>query len=169
MSTAKKRKKKRSFRFMVVVDQRRSRRPKWERSVWQLTHALLKICTSTLTFDSPGVFGIHPGCWFSVIDFNCALEFLSFLIIIRMQNAAHLKNNKGGGLPCHPPPSTLQTFFILKNDFSSCGSKSRSVCTDGTGRLTECICRANCLFECRLWIHLHSQCKSGYTMLHYLF
>lgn len=169
MSTAKKRKKKRSFRFMVAVDQRRSRRPKWARTVWQLTHALLKIYTSTLTFGSPGVFGIHPCCWFSVIDFNCALEFLSFMIIIRMQNAAHVSSTskeQWNNVFNMKHPSKM---FHIENDLNECASKSRSVCTDGAGRLREHICRVNCLFECRLWIHLHSQCKSGYTMLHYLF
>lgn len=164
-STAKKRKKERSFRFMMAVDQRRSRRVKWECTVWQITHTFLNICVSTLTFDSPGVSGIHPWCWVSVIDFNCALG-CSFLGVICRTLLIISKHLQWANEWCKVNITlTLETFFISKNYSNEFQSKTISVRSDAAWRLREHICRANCLLECRLWIHIQHRCKSGYTTL----
>lgn len=144
----------------MAVDQT-TRRVKSECTVWH-THVFLKVCISTLTLDSPGVSGNLSWCWVSFIDFNMCSWIFSFSE--NVQNAAYsIKHNMqmNGANSTLPSPLKLSSYWNSLKWRIWISIKQDEL--DLRWRLREHIYRANCLFECRLWIHIYHRYKSRFT------
>lgn len=114
---------------------------------------LLKMCASTLTFESLGECGIHFWCWVRIIDFNHSeIYTYVFKTLIDWPKCLECKwlNEKGKF-----NSSRFFTFSFLNS--RSLVLNTLTVNSNATLRLREHICRANCLFECGLWVHYQVQ------------